>query len=830
MDINSVLQHFRVMRQEGPNSWMCVCPAHTDTNASLHISLGDNGKILLKCFSGCAAHDIAAAAGLTMQDLFDDRLSSVKRQQGPRVPYGLTVAKYAAAKKLNVSWLNLWHVTDGQRPSKRGKMHPGVRIPYLDEHGKETAVRWRMVMQKDTGSNGEDLRFVWDKGNKTLLYGLWRIGEWPHDYVFVSEGESDTHSLWSAGFPAMAFPGAGNYKPERDDKWLQMFKVVYVSMEPDNGGKTLYKRLHLGGLKNIRLYHLDGAHKDPSSLWCAVAPEEFVRRMREAMHAAVPMDQFEKPAGWNWTAKDDEELANGLPDWPKQDHRAETSAKNGLQAENQGRPKTDYLGLVEAYADRLRDSTGALTLRFWRESWYRFDGRKYQLISDSDVENEIMAFLQIVEIQEAYNVQPSAQAMRNTMAGLRSMRYCGLPAALPAMTWISDGSDGSGWRAMANGLVDLEQASEYQLTLADGGGKADPAEVACFTRPLTADLLATTAQTYPYDPDADCPRFKQMLIDLQPDQAMRDMLQMMMGLCLVPETKYAKFWILYGNGGTGKSTFLRILKRVVGADNCCNVPLLDLQDKFSLWPLAERLVNIVEELQPDDKFGSIRYVEDRFKNMVSGGDIPVERKGRDRTEAKCLARHVFACNQLPVFGDRSDGLWDRMVIVPFEQRIRNTGKMILDFDQTLVDELPGILNFALVGLARLRRLDRFPEPEACLQAKAEHRDRCDQDSLWIRENFVRDDNPVNGWSFVSVAYDAYRKFLTANGLFQRTAVTFTDLVAKVYGIKATPVSRTDRRRRFVGLRFVGDQAQHPEEEHNPLPPTVDASDIPDAPF
>jgi hypothetical protein len=78
-------------------------------------------------------------------------------------------------------------------------------------------------------------------------------------------------------------------------------------------------------------------------------------------------------------------------------------------------------------------------------------------------------------------------------------------------------------------------------------------------------------------------------------------------------------------------------------------------------------------------------------------------------------------------------------------------------------------------------------------------------------------------------YDSYRKFLVANGLYQRTAVTFQDIVAKVYGIKATPVSRTDRRRQFVGLRFIGDGLPQPEE-HNPLPPTVDAGDIPDAPF
>ena len=824
MDINSFLSHFHGVQQNGPSDWKCLCPAHADKNPTLHVTLGDDGRILVNCFSGCDTKAVLAAAGLTEQDLF--AYAARPRQTSPHTPYGLTLARYAEAKHLNVQWLNLWHVTDGQRPSRRGTPYPGVRMAYLDEHGRESAVRWRMTLEKGTGDHGADMRFVWDKGSKTLLYGLWRMGEWKHDYLMLVEGESDTQSLWSADIQAMGLPGAGNYRPDRDNKWLSQYKTVYVNMEPDNGGKTLFKHLAKGGLKNIRLYRLDWPHKDPSSLWCATTPEDFIVRIRAAMSAASPMESFEKPEQWQWSEKDDEELAA----MPKFDGRSITSPENGRQNTDQGRPKTDYLGLVDSYAHMIRDANGALTLRFWRESWHRFDGRRYQLISDSDVQNEIMAFLQLVEVQEAFNVQPSINAMYNTLAGLRSMRYCGLPSALPVMTWISDGGDGSGWRAMSNRLVDLDQAAEYQLTLAESGGLADPAEVACFTRPLTADLLTTTAQNYCYDPDAACPKFRQFLMDVQPDEEMRDMLQMLMGLCLVPVTKYARFWIFYGNGGTGKSTFLKILKMVIGAENCCSLSLLDMQDRFALWPLAECLVNLVEELQTDDKFGSIRFVEDRFKNMVSGGDISIERKGRDRTEAKSLARHLFACNNLPIFADRSDGLWDRLMIVPFDQRIRNTSKEVLDFEKTLIDELPGILNFALAGLAKLKRLERFPEPKPCMDAKTEHRERCDLDSVWIRDNFVRDDNPYTGFVLLSNAYDAYRKFLVSNGLYQRTSVTFQDLVARVFGIKATPVSKTDRRRRFMGLRFVGESGQPQQETHDPMPPKVDASDIPDAPF
>jgi len=46
------------------------CPAHADKDPSLSIKEGDDGRVLLHCFAGCAPADIVAAMGLTMADLF----------------------------------------------------------------------------------------------------------------------------------------------------------------------------------------------------------------------------------------------------------------------------------------------------------------------------------------------------------------------------------------------------------------------------------------------------------------------------------------------------------------------------------------------------------------------------------------------------------------------------------------------------------------------------------------------------------------------------------------------------------------------------------------
>lgn len=59
------------------------CPAHEDGTASLSVSEGADGKVLLKCFAGCEVADVVAALGLTMKDLFpDEPKAPAKKSRG----------------------------------------------------------------------------------------------------------------------------------------------------------------------------------------------------------------------------------------------------------------------------------------------------------------------------------------------------------------------------------------------------------------------------------------------------------------------------------------------------------------------------------------------------------------------------------------------------------------------------------------------------------------------------------------------------------------------------------------------------------------------------
>ncbi|TAJ23653.1 MAG: hypothetical protein EPO68_02600, partial [Planctomycetota bacterium] len=50
---------------------VALCPAHADTNRSLSLDPGADGRALLKCFAGCPTNSILAALGLREADLFE---------------------------------------------------------------------------------------------------------------------------------------------------------------------------------------------------------------------------------------------------------------------------------------------------------------------------------------------------------------------------------------------------------------------------------------------------------------------------------------------------------------------------------------------------------------------------------------------------------------------------------------------------------------------------------------------------------------------------------------------------------------------------------------
>ncbi len=87
--------------------------------------------------------------------------------------------------------------------------------------------------------------------------------------------------------------------------------------------------------------------------------------------------------------------------------------------------------------------------------------------------------------------------------------------------------------------------------------------------------------------------------------------------------------------------------------------------------------------------------------MVTGGDeVDVNRKHRAVVQVTLPTKLMVVANKLPKFIDESGALAARNLIVRFDQSF--LGREDHDLGRKLIDEMPGIANWALAGLERLR--------------------------------------------------------------------------------------------------------------------------------
>jgi hypothetical protein len=82
----ALLDRLEKVKQTGPGRWVSACPAHDDKSPSLSIRETEDGRILLHDFAGCDVHSVLSALGLSLSDLFPDKLDHHIKPTRSRVP------------------------------------------------------------------------------------------------------------------------------------------------------------------------------------------------------------------------------------------------------------------------------------------------------------------------------------------------------------------------------------------------------------------------------------------------------------------------------------------------------------------------------------------------------------------------------------------------------------------------------------------------------------------------------------------------------------------------------------------------------------------------
>ncbi|QDR81371.1 hypothetical protein SPTER_27500 [Sporomusa termitida] len=189
------------------------------------------------------------------------------------------------------------------------------------------------------------------------------------------------------------------------------------------------------------------------------------------------------------------------------------------------------------------------------------------------------------------------------------------------------------------------------------------------------------------------------------DANLRLLLEEMIGYCLYRKKSFGKTFFLTAGGENGKSTFLDMIKTMLGRENIATLEPADFEKRFVNAQLFGKLANI-----GDDISSNYRENSSIFKKLVTGESIMVENKGETPFMLDNYATLVFCTNEMPRINDQSHGFMRRLIIIPFNARFSVTDP---DYDPFIKDKLltetgmKYLLKLAVDGLKRLLKNKRF---------------------------------------------------------------------------------------------------------------------------
>lgn len=311
--------------------------------------------------------------------------------------------------------------------------------------------------------------------------------------------------------------------------------------------------------------------------------------------------------------------------------------------------------------------------------------------------------------------------------------------------------------------------------------------------PATPRFFSINALDYDPDPESTMPEQWFRFLDqvFGDDDESVQLLQEWMGYCLVSDTSQQKMLLMVGPRRSGKGTIGRVIAKLIGEGNVCGPTTSGLATNFGLQPLIGKSLAVVS----DARFSgdSIQTVVERLL-CISGEDaLTIDRKHKSPVTMKLPTRFMFMTNELPRFGDASNALTGRFLILQMTKSFY--GQEDRGLTDKLLDDLPGILNWAIEGWKRLRARGHFVQPPAAEDAIRELEDLSSPVGAFVRD---RCDLVPGARMYVDDMYAAYKAYIEGEGWHTPSTkpVFGRDLIAAVPGLHR-------RRNKTVGYFYEG---------------------------
>lgn len=339
-------------------------------------------------------------------------------------------------------------------------------------------------------------------------------------------------------------------------------------------------------------------------------------------------------------------------------------------------------------------------------------------------------------------------------------------------------------------IVESKQASEANL-IAFNNGVYDV--VTGELKPFSTEMVITNKIPWDYNPDAYSELADTTLSKLScGDSTIRALLEECIGYCFYRRNELGKAFILTGDKSNGKSTFLDIVKAILGEANISALDLKELGDRFNTSMMFGKLANIGDDIGDDFLQGSQVSI---FKKIVTGNRIKAERKGQDPFEFNPFIKLLFSANDIPRMKDKTGAVLRRLVIIPFNAAFSKDDP---DYDPyikyKLVEQssIEYMIALGVQGLKRVIENNQFTKSEKVQNQLNEYEEENNPIIAFIADCGVDmiENEPTNE------VYKRYQVFCADNSMNPMSNIVFSKQINKRLGLETIQVKLNGQVRRI----------------------------------
>ena len=254
------------------------------------------------------------------------------------------------------------------------------------------------------------------------------------------------------------------------------------------------------------------------------------------------------------------------------------------------------------------------------------------------------------------------------------------------------------------------------------------------------------------------------------DAELINYVQMICGLAAIGKVFVEAMIIAYGEGGNGKSTFWNSVFRVLGLySGKISADTLTVGCRRNIKPeMAEmngRRLLIASESQE-----GARLNDSIVKQLCSTDEVFAEKKYKDPFYFTPCHTLVLYTNHLPRVSGNDEGIWRRLIVIPFTNKLTGSGDIKNYADYLYENAGEYILTWIIEGAKKVIDMGyKIPVPKVVKDAIDEYREQND----WFH-HFIEDCCEVDASYLESSSdlYKAYCKYCDDTNEYKRNALDF----------------------------------------------------------